>query len=180
MIYLLLFWSFFKVGCFSFGGGYAALPLIQQQIVDGNMWMTAKNFADVIALAEITPGPIFINAATFVGMKQAGFAGAVAATLGSITPSCLISLLLAVLYIKFGNLRAVKTVLDYMKPAVIAAIAVFLASLMKVVLVKYGAGAARINYAAVLLTACLLAAGRKYRLSPIQTILAAAVFGFII
>ena len=82
MIFLELFLSFLQIGLFSIGGGYAALPLIQNQVVDLKGWLTLEQFADVIAIAEMTPGPIAINAATFVGIQCAGLPGAVVATLG--------------------------------------------------------------------------------------------------
>ncbi len=76
MIYLELFWSFFQVGVFSIGGGYAAMPLIQDQVVDIHPWLTMTGFADIMAIAEMTPGPIALNAATFVGIQVAGLPGA--------------------------------------------------------------------------------------------------------
>ena len=80
MVLLKLFWSFVQIGLFSIGGGYAALPLIQQQVVDIHGWLTMTEFADVITIAEMTPGSISINSATFVGTKIAGMPGAVIAT----------------------------------------------------------------------------------------------------
>ena len=90
MIYLELFWSFFQVGLFSIGGGYAAMPLIQNQVVDIHPWLTMTGFADIMAIAEMTPGPIALNAATFVGIQVAGLPGALIATIGCIFPSCVI------------------------------------------------------------------------------------------
>ena len=84
MIYLELFWSFFQVGLFSIGGGYAAMPLIQNQVVDIHPWLTMTGFADIITIAEMTPGPIAVNAATFVGIQVAGLPGALIATIGCI------------------------------------------------------------------------------------------------
>ena len=86
MIYLQLFWSFFQVGLFSVGGGYAAMPLIQEQVVDVHPWLTMVNFADIMAIAEMTPGPIALNAATFVGIRVAGLPGALIATISCILP----------------------------------------------------------------------------------------------
>ncbi len=97
MIYLELFWSFVQIGLFSIGGGYAAMPLIQDQVVDLHPWLTMAQFADIMAIAEMTPGPIAINAATFVGIQVAGLPGAVLATLGCILPSCLIVMTMAYL-----------------------------------------------------------------------------------
>lgn len=80
MIYLKLFWSFFQIGLFSVGGGYAAMPLIQNQVVDLHQWLSMQEFADIVTIAEMTPGPIAINAATFVGTRVTGLAGAIAAS----------------------------------------------------------------------------------------------------
>ena len=85
MIYLQLFFSFLQVGLFSVGGGYAAMPLIQSQVVEQHPWLTLHEFTDLITIAEMTPGPIAINSATFVGIRIAGIPGAIVATLGCIT-----------------------------------------------------------------------------------------------
>ena len=90
MIYLQLFWSFIQIGMFSFGGGYAAMPLIQGQVVTDHGWLTMSEFTDLITISQMTPGPIAVNSATFVGLKIAGIPGAVVATLGCILPSCII------------------------------------------------------------------------------------------
>ena len=104
MIYLKLFWSFFQIGLFSFGGGYAAVPLIQSQIVETNQWMSMSQFADLITMAEITPGPIVVNCATFVGQQIAGLSGAIVCTSGCVLPSVLIVLALSWMYMKFPPL----------------------------------------------------------------------------
>ena len=101
MIYLELFWSFFQVGLFSIGGGYAAMPLIQNQVVDIHPWLTMTGFADIMTIAEMTPGPIAVNAATFVGIQVAGLPGALIATIGCIFPSCVIVMALAYMYYRF-------------------------------------------------------------------------------
>ena len=82
MIYLQLLWSFLQVGLFSIGGGYAAMPLIQNQVVTSHAWLTMREFTDLITIAEMTPGPIAVNSATFVGIRIAGVPGALVATLG--------------------------------------------------------------------------------------------------
>ena len=90
MMYLQLFLSFIQVGIFSFGGGYAAMPLIQSQVVTNHRWLTMSEFTDLITISQMTPGPIAVNSATFVGLKIAGVFGAVVATFGCILPSCII------------------------------------------------------------------------------------------
>ena len=101
MIYIQLFLSFFKIGMFSIGGGYAAMPLIQNEVVTIHSWLTMKEFADIITISQMTPGPIAINSATFVGIQIAGFPGAVIATLGCVTPSFIIVLSIAMVYFKY-------------------------------------------------------------------------------
>lgn len=122
-IYIQLFWSFLQIGAFSFGGGYAALPLIQNQVVDIHQWMTLGEFTDLITISQMTPGPIAINSATFVGIKIAGIAGAIAATLGCILPSCILVSGLAWLYLKYRNLSLMEGILHNLRPAVVAMIA---------------------------------------------------------
>jgi chromate transporter len=94
MIYLELFLSFMRIGLFSIGGGYAAMPLIQNEAVEIHHWLTMTQFADIMTIAEMTPGPIAINCATYVGYKQKGLTGAIAATIGMVLPSfCIIFLI---------------------------------------------------------------------------------------
>ncbi len=123
MILIELFISFFQVGLFTIGGGYAALPLIQQQIVDIHGWLTLGEFADIITISQMTPGPIGINAATFVGTKVGGIPGAVVATIGCVTPSIIIVLILARIYFKYRDLSLLKGVLGGLRPAMVALIA---------------------------------------------------------
>ena len=107
MIFLQLFWSFFQIGMFSIGGGMAAMPLIQNQVVDLHHWLTLTEFTDLITIAEMTPGPIAINAATFVGIRLQGF-WVLVATFGCIFPSCVIVSLLAWVYFKFKELTVIQ------------------------------------------------------------------------
>lgn len=123
MIYLQLFWAFFQIGLFSFGGGYAAVPLIQGLIVEEHKWLEMSQFADLITIAEMTPGPIAINSATFVGIRIAGLGGAVVATFGCILPSLLIVSILAKIYYKYKGAKGLDTVLSCLRPAVVALIA---------------------------------------------------------
>ena len=123
MIYLQLFLSFLQIGAFSFGGGYAAMPLIQSQIVDLHHWISFKEFTDLITISQMTPGPIAINSATFVGTKIAGIPGAIAATIGCILPSCILVTIIAYFYLKYRHLRFLQNILNYLRPAVVALIA---------------------------------------------------------
>ena len=123
MIYLQLFLSFIKVGMFSIGGGYAAMPLIQSEVVNGHGWLTMNEFTDLITIAEMTPGPIAVNSATFVGIRIGGIPGALVATGGCILPSCVIVSALALLYNKYKNVSTLQSVLSSLRPAVVALIA---------------------------------------------------------
>ena len=123
MIFLQLFLSFLQVGMFSFGGGYAAMPLIQEQIVTQHGWLTMSEFTDLITISQMTPGPIAVNSATFVGIKIAGIPGAFVATLGCILPSCIIVTLLARLYLKYRNMAVLQSALASLRPPVVAMIA---------------------------------------------------------
>ena len=122
MIYLQLFWSFIQIGMFSFGGGYAAMPLIQGQVVTDHGWLTMSEFTDLITISQMTPGPIAVNSATFVGLKIAGIPGAVVATLGCILPSCIIVTVLAKLYLKYREMDMLQGILGGIRPAVVALI----------------------------------------------------------
>lgn len=122
MIYLELFWSFFQVGLFCVGGGYASMPLIQAQVIDIHAWLSMSEFIDIFTISQMTPGPIGINAATFVGMKVAGFLGAIVATLGFVTPSFILGIILAKLFFKYGNIGVIKGILNGLRPAVVALI----------------------------------------------------------
>lgn len=123
MIYVQLFWSFIQIGLFSFGGGYAAMPLIQGQVVTTHGWLSMAEFTDLITISQMTPGPIAVNSATFVGLKIAGVPGAIVATLGCILPSCIIVTILAKLYLKYRKLDMLQGILHSLRPAVVAMIA---------------------------------------------------------
>ena len=118
-----LFWSFVQIGAFSVGGGFAAMPLIQHQVVDLHHWLTMAEFADVVTISEMTPGPIAINSATFVGTRIAGLPGALVATLGCVLPSCIIVLTISYFFFKYRNLAGIQGVLSGLRPAVVALIA---------------------------------------------------------
>ena len=124
MILWQLFISFAQIGLFSIGGGYAAIPLIQSQAVEVHGWLTAEQFMDLATIAEMTPGPIALNAASFVGIQVAGIAGAVIATLGCILPSLVIVSGLSWIYGRYRRLPMLQSVLGFLRPAVVALIAV--------------------------------------------------------
>ncbi|RKW39268.1 chromate transporter [Lachnoanaerobaculum gingivalis] len=124
MIYLKLFISFLKIGAFSFGGGYAAMPIIQSEVVDTYKWLTVEEFTDLITISQMTPGPIAINSATFVGIRIGGVVGAAVATLGCILPSTILLIFLAWMYKKYKKLNMIQSILSVLRPAVVVMIAI--------------------------------------------------------
>lgn len=131
MIYLKLFLSFLKIGAFSFGGGYAMLPLIEQEIVTINHWLDQSEFVDIIAISQMSPGPIAVNAATFVGFKHLGLLGALVATLGVIFCSFFLVTALANIIIKYKHSPVINGIFTGIRPGVIGLIAAACVSLFK-------------------------------------------------
>lgn len=110
-----IFLSFLKIGGFAFGGAYAVIPLIEEQMVTNNGWMTFAEFSDLVAIDELTPGPIIINSSTFIGMKLAGVPGAVAATLGCVIPGGIVALLLISLYSRYKEIPVISEIIKILK-----------------------------------------------------------------
>lgn len=126
-----IFLTFLKIGAFSFGGGYAMLPLIEREIVSNHHWLTYKDFIDVIGISQMTPGPIAINSATYVGYKVAGFWGSVAGTLGVVAFSFFLVSIATHYVIKFKESKILKSALTGMRPALIGLIISAFISLAK-------------------------------------------------
>ena len=183
MIYLELFWSFFKIGLFSFGGGYAAMPLIQHQIVDVNQWIDMNAFSDIITISQMTPGPIAINAATFVGIQMGGLLGAVVATIGCILPSSVIAIVLVKLYYRYKEMSVMKGVMNGLRPAVVAMIAS--AGLSLFVLSLWGnegftMSIAKTDIIAAVIFAISLIVLRMFKLNQIYVMIGAGIIGGIV
>jgi len=183
MIYLQLFLSFFQIGLFSIGGGYAAMPLIQAQVVDTHNWLTMAQFADIITIAEMTPGPIAINSATFVGIQVAGVPGAVAATVGCVFPSCIIVMALAYVYYRFRGLSMMQGILAGLRPAVVAMIVS--AGLSLLIMSVYGQKTLPTDLTSVnIISLIIFSVGfyilRKYKTDPILIMAGAGVRGIIL
>jgi len=121
MIYFELFYTFFLIGLFTFGGGYAMIPMIQEQIV-GKGWMSDAQLSDFIAISETTPGPFAINISTFVGSQTGGIFGAICSTIGVVLPSFIIIILVALILSKFLKNRFVQGALSGVKPVIVALI----------------------------------------------------------
>ena len=131
MTLLKLFWSFFQIGLFSIGGGYAAMPLIQEQVVDLHPWLTMTQFADIMTIAEMTPGPIGLNCATFAGMRVAGILGSMISVLGVLMPTFTICAVAAVFFQKFKDSRILKTIMVGVRPAALGIIIAVMISLSR-------------------------------------------------
>lgn len=181
MIYLQLFISFLQVGLFSVGGGYAAMPLIQNQVVELHPWLTLQEFTDLITIAEMTPGPIAVNSATFVGIRIAGIPGAIIATLGCITPALILVSLLAYVYKKYRDISVLQNVLACLRPVVVALILGAGLSILSMVLFDSQAptlnavdwiGAASFVVAFILL--------RKFKWNPILTMCLCGAAGLVL
>ena len=178
---LQLFFSFMQVGMFSVGGGYAAIPLIQDQIVNILQLMSIEEFSDLIAIAEMTPGPISINSSTFVGMQLDGVPGVLVCTLGCIIPSFVICLSLAHFYYKYRSFSGIQTVLASLRPAVVALIASAGLSILTLGIFRNGVTAvANIRYIELSLFAVCLFLLRKYKVNPILIILSSSVVGTLL
>jgi len=142
MMYLELFWVFFQVGLFSIGGGYAAIPIIQDLAVTQKAWMTTIEFTELITIAEMTPGPITLNAATYIGNSQAGVGGAILASFSCVLPSIIIVSIVAFVYFKFSKLTAIQGTLKQLRPVIIGLIA---SSCLGMVINAFWGGIGNIN-----------------------------------
>lgn len=180
MLLLKLFFAFIQVGMFSVGGGYAAIPLIQEQIVNIYGLMTLEEFSDLVTVAEMTPGPVSINSATFVGMQIAGIPGVLICSIGCIIPSFCICLVLAHFYYKYRTVNGVQVVLGAMRPAVVALIASAGTSILMLGLSGtelYNVVPGNIRWVELVIFAAALYILRKYQISAIAIIFGSGIAG---
>lgn len=176
MILLRLFFEFFKTGLFALGGGMATVPFLFD-ISARTGWYTANELANMIAVGESTPGPIGVNMATYVGFETAGIPGCIIATLGLITPSVIIIIIIASLLSKFSEKPVVKTVFVYLRPAVMG---LLLYALYKLALVVFVIDSA-VHIPSVIAFAVLFFCTQKWKkLHPLVWILCGAVFGILV
>ncbi|MGO3018859.1 MAG: chromate transporter [Anaerococcus sp.] len=131
---LSLYLSFFKIGLFSFGGGYAALAIIQDEVITNQAWLDLSEFNNLITISQMTPGPIGINAASFIGTKIGGVGGAIFATLGFATPSLIIITGISYLYTKYRNLSIMDNILKFLRPAVVSLLVIAALSIVNTAL----------------------------------------------
>ena len=174
-------WTFMQIGIVSFGGGYASVSLVEKQIVTIRHWMSYQEFADIVTIDELTPGPVAINAATFVGIRMAGIPGAIAATIGTILPSCLITLLLAYLYKKYRDLTLVNGAVSGLRSMVVALIAsTTLSILLNAFFAERVLSLSTIDPIAIILCVIALFILRRYRFNPILVMLGCGLIGLLI
>lgn len=177
MIYLFLFITFFKIGLFGFGGGAAMLSLIQFEVVEHYGWITASEFTNMVAVSQITPGPIGINCATYAGYLATGNAfGSAIATFALVLPSFIIMMLLITFMAKMKNNKRIESVMILLRPTVIGLIAA--AALLLITEETFGLGYK--DWTAWLIFVAAFIATKWLKISPIVMILCAALLGLII
>ncbi|ABW18572.1 chromate transporter [Alkaliphilus oremlandii] len=165
-----LFISFFKIGVFGYGGGYAMLPLIEREVVINNPWLTSSQFLDIIGISQMTPGPISINTATFVGYQIGGFFGSVAATVGVVSFSFMLVSIATHYILKFKNSKVLKNALMGMRPALIGLIISAFISL---------AGKSYLDFKSIIIGVIILGVSLKSKLHPILVIVLSGVLGTV-
>lgn len=170
MIYFKLFLTFFKIGAFTFGGGYAMLPLVRNAVILENDWISNEEFVDILAVSEMTPGPVSINCATFVGERTAGIFGALAATLGVVTPSVIVISVVAKFLSTFSENRTVKAAFTGIRPVVLG---LLLSASITVAMATVS------DFKGVLIAAVFFALIRLKKIDPIFLIILGAVCGLI-
>ena len=179
MICLTLFWTFFKIGLFTFGGGYAMLPLIQAEVA-AHGWLSTESLLNFVAVSESTPGPFAVNIATYVGSRLGGIPGAACATLGVTLPSFVIILIVSRFYARFRMSRIVSGVMSGLKPAVIGLIGSAMITMGSAVLFPGGVTAAVFGEASFWITVGIFAVAAVLafkKVHPILLICLSAVLG---
>ncbi|WP_291581184.1 chromate transporter [Bacteroides sp.] len=181
MIYLQLFYTFFKIGLFGFGGGYAMLSMIQGEVVTRYNWVSSQEFTDIVAISQMTPGPIGINAATYVGFTSTGSIwGSVIATFAVVLPSFILMLTISKFFLKYQKHPAVESVFSGLRPAVVGLLAS--AALVLMNTENFGSPTKE-TYTFVVSTIIFLVAfigTKKYKVNPILMIIACGIAGLIL
>ncbi|MDO5738313.1 MAG: chromate transporter [Eubacteriales bacterium] len=181
MIYWELFKAFFKIGLFAIGGGYATLPLIENECVNVHNWLTLAEFNDLITISQMTPGPIAINSASFVGTVLAGPFGAFVATIACILPACIILSILAYFYFKYRDLHYIRYILNGLRPMVLSLIAVAGIRILSSALLGQSdiLAGGKINYVHLVAFCLSFLLLRKYKKDPIIVIFFSGVVGAV-
>ncbi len=172
MIFLKLFYTFFKIGLFGFGGGYAMLSLIQSEVVKNHAWLTDSQFADIVAISQMTPGPIALNSATYIGYTVTGSAwGSAVATVAVSLPAFILMGLLTRLYLRYGNNKYVYSLIDGIKPVVTGMIAA--AVLLMMTPENFGSVASYVIFGLALIASFM-------KVNPIYIIILSGVAGYFV
>jgi chromate transporter len=166
-----LFIAFLKIGAFSFGGGYGILVFMQREIIENYHWITLQDFTNIVAIAEITPGPIAINTATFVGYKMWGFQGSAIATLGLVLVPFTLSLIVSIYFNKFKHLKQVNWILKGIRPAVLGLIAAACFNIGKISFV---------DIKSVIIGILVFIGVSKFKVHPILALALSGVLGIVI
>ena len=188
VLYLKLFWTFFKIGLFGFGGGYGMLSLIQNEVVENHQWISNSEFTDIVAVSQMTPGPIGINSATYVGFKaieNAGMSrteavcGSLLASFSVMLPSFILMLLISAFFMRYKNHKSVQTVLAWLRPVVVG----MLAAAVLLLLNEENLGVFQRDnlqlYVSIGLFILAFIATYYWKVGPIKMILLAGLFGGI-
>lgn len=178
MIYLQLFWAYLKIGIFGFGGGYAMLSMIQFEIVEHYQWISAEEFADIVALSQMTPGPISINMATFTGYTVGGFWGSLIATAALVLPSLLMLYLVLKMLFKHKDNYIVKSTLSLMKPVIAGLI--FVAALLMMNSSNFTDFGLHQNNISVIICALTFVGVFWAKINPILLIIASGIVGYLV
>ena len=186
VLYLKLFWTFFKIGLFGFGGGYGMLSLIQNEVVENHQWISNSEFTDIVAVSQMTPGPIGINSATYVGFKaieNAGMSrteavcGSLLASFSVMLPSFILMLLISAFFMHYKDHKSVQTVLKWLRPVVVG----MLTAAVLLLLNEENLGVFSANnlqlYVSIGLFLLAFVATYYWKIGPIKVILMAGLFG---
>lgn len=165
-----MFWSFFKIGAFTIGGGYAMLPLIQKEVVEKKKWIEEEEFLDMIAIAQSSPGPIAVNTAVFVGYKLEGIPGLVFTTLGSVLPSFIIIIIVAFFFVGLQGNPVVEKAFKAIAPVVVALIAAPVINMGK---------SAKVNKKTIIIPIVVALLVGILRVTPILIIILSALGGIL-
>lgn len=178
MIYLKLFYSFFKIGLFSFGGGYAMIPLIESEI-SANGWITHNAFIQIIGISQMTPGPIAVNTATFVGYQTAGILGAAMATLGVATPSLLIILFISSFFFRNAKHPIMRRIFYGIRPVVAGLIFSAVIIISRTTIIDAGETELTIQPVTLVVAIIVLVLIIKTKIHPIILIIGSGILGYI-
>ncbi|MFQ8706458.1 MAG: chromate transporter [Thomasclavelia sp.] len=173
---LNLFFIFFKIGLFSIGGGYAIIPLIQEQVVNNYHWISTNTFTDIITISQMTPGPLAVNTSTFVGIQLAGINGAIVATIGCILAGATISIILYLLFTKYQNLEIITNILNTLKATSVGLIMSAGATILMLTFYENNI----VNYAGIIIFFISLFWLQKKKPNPIVLMIITGFIGFLI